>query len=117
METRRRKGAMTEEQKTVELPEELRSCFWDYDPERLSWERSRHTIVLRLLEKGGLQAVRWLQERLSDDEIREFIIRRRGRGMSPPRLRFWSLLVDIPRSEVDQWIEAARRDPWHSRTG
>jgi hypothetical protein len=107
---------MAEEQATVDLPDELRDCFWDYDPERLSWERSRPTIVLRLLERGGLHAVRWLRRHLSDEEIRDFIVGRRGRGISPRRLRFWSLVVEIPRREVDTWIEAARRNPWHDRT-
>lgn len=107
---------MAEEHTTVDLPEQLRACFWDYDPERLSWERSRHTIVLRLIEKGGMAAVLWLRVHMSDDEIRDFIVRRRGRGIDPRRLRFWSLLVGIPRDEVDGWIEAARRNPWHNRT-
>jgi hypothetical protein len=106
---------MAEEQTTAELPEELREFFWDYDPERLSWERSRHTIVLRLLQSGGMQAVRWLREHMSDEQIREFLVRRRGRGLSPPRLRFWSLLLDIPRNEVDEWIDATRKNPWHNR--
>lgn len=107
---------MAERQATLDLPDELRACFWDYDTEKLSWEYSRHTIVLRLLEKGGLHAVRWLRQHLRDEEIRDFIVRRRGRGISPQRLRFWSLLLDIPRRDVDQWIEAARRNPWYNRT-
>ncbi len=107
---------MADEQATVELPEELIACFWDYDPHQLSWERSRHTIALRLLEKGGMHAVLWLREHMSDEEIREFIALRRGRGISPRRLRFWSLLVGIPRGDVDEWIETARSNPWHRRT-
>ena len=107
---------MAEDQAVLDLPENLRAFFWDYDPQRLSWERTRHTIILRLLEKGGMQAVGWLRERMTDEQIRDFIVRRRGRGIDPARLRFWSLLVDIPRGDVDQWIEATRRNPWHRRT-
>ncbi len=107
---------MADRQATLELPDELRGIFWDYDTERLSWEHSRHTIVLRLLEKGGMQAIRWLRQHMSDEEIREFIVRRRGRGISPRRLRYWSLLLDIPRHDVDEWIEIAHRNPWQTRT-
>jgi hypothetical protein len=107
---------MAETQATVDLPEELKGYFWDYEVDRLSWEGNRHTIVFRLLEKGGMDAVRWLRQHLRDEEIREFIVRRRGRGISPRRLRFWGLLVDIPRPEVDEWIETARRNPWQNRT-
>jgi len=53
---------------------------------------------------------------MSDDEIRDFIVRRRGRGIDPRRLRFWGLLVGVPRHEVDEWIAAARHNPWHDRT-
>lgn len=107
---------MAETQAKRELPDDLRRLFWDYDSEQLSWDDSRHTIMLRLLEKGGLRAVRWLRGHMSDGEIREFIVRRRGRGISPRRLRFWSLLVDIPRGDVDEWIEDARHNPWQNRT-
>lgn len=107
---------MVDEQETAELPDRLMAFFWDYDPERLSWERSRPTIVLRLLESGDLQAVRWLRERMSDGEIRRFLVRRRGRGISPRRLRFWGVLVGIPRADIDEWIEAVRHNPWYDRT-
>ena len=106
---------MADRQATLDLPDDLRALFWDYDAEHLSWESSRHIIVLRLLEKGGMHAVRWLRQQMTDEEIREFIVRRRGRGISPRRLRFWSLLVDIPHRDVDEWIEAARRNPWQNR--
>jgi hypothetical protein len=106
---------MADQEKTTELPEHLRGYFWDYDAGRLSWEGSRHTIVLRLLQSGGMDAVRWLRESVSDVGIREFLVRRRGRGISPRRLRFWGLLLGIPRSQVDGWIAAARTNPWHRR--
>jgi len=107
---------MREKQETVSLPDEIRDYFWDYDPNRLSGEEGRHTIVRRLLESGGMQAVRWLRKHLSNEEIRDFIIQRRGRGLSSRRLRFWSLIVGISRKDVDEWLEASRQNPWHKRT-
>jgi hypothetical protein len=105
-----------EEPTTADLPEDFRQYFWDYDWNRLSWERSRYTIVLRLIEVGDTGAIRWLRERMTDDEICDFIIRRRGRGISPPRLRLWSLLVGVPSGDIERWIQAARRNPWYKRT-
>lgn len=104
------------ERATTSLPEEIQDYFWDYDASRLSWERHQHTIVLRLLQSGGLDAVTWLRSRMSDAQIREFLVRREGRGIDPRRLRFWGLILDIPRSKVDRWVEAARRNPWYRRT-
>lgn len=78
-----REEHMQEEQDKVVLPEELQRHFWDHDPDRLSWEEGRHTIVRRLLESRGMQAERWLREHLSNDEIREFIVQRRGGRYQP----------------------------------
>lgn len=108
---------MTDETTMVRLPDDLEKFFWDYEAGRLSWETHRHTIVFRLLEKGGMAAVRWLREHMSDEEIRAFIVRRRGRGIDPRRLRFWGLVVEIPRDDVDAWIAEARKNPWYNRTG
>jgi len=63
-----------------------------------------------------MDAVQWLREHMSDEEIRDFLARRRGRGISPRRLRFWGLVLGIPRNKVDEWIAAARANPWHRRT-
>ena len=107
---------MRDEQAPAELPGNLRRYFWDYDPEGLTWERSKHTIVLRLLQAGGMDAVAWLRSRLSDAEIRDFLTRRQGRGIEPRRLRFWGLVLDLPRTQVDRWIAVARMNPWNRRT-
>lgn len=107
---------MREEQGTDVLTEDIQHYFWDYDADSLSWEGSRHTIVLRLLQSGGMDAVKWLMSHMSDDEIRDFLVRREGRGIDPRRLRFWSVVLDIPRSQVDRWIAAARSNPWNRRT-
>lgn len=107
---------MLEKQASTELPENLWGYFWEYIADGLDWERNKHTIVLRLLQAGGMDAVTWLRSRMSDDEIRDFIVRRQGRGLEPRRLRFWGLVLSIPRSTIDRWIAAARTNPWNQRT-
>ncbi len=107
---------MTSETKEPAIPQEIQGYFWEYDADGLSWESSRHTITLRLLQAGGLQATLWLRAQLSDEEIRAFIVRRRGRGIDPRRLRFWAVLVGLPTGQVDEWIATARENPWYQRT-
>lgn len=99
------------------IPEHLRQYFWEYDSERLSLEGSRHTILLRLLQEGGLDAVQWLRHNASDEELRSLLVRRRGRGISPKRLRFWALMLNLPDAQVDDWITSERSNPWNRRTG
>lgn len=110
------RGEPTGEPATSDLPESLQSYFWDCDVGRLSWAASRTTIMKRLLQSGGMDAIAWLRERMSDEEIRDFIVRRHGRGLEPRRLRFWSVLLEIPRAQVDEWIAVARSNPWNQRT-
>jgi hypothetical protein len=98
------------------IPEHLRQYFWEYDPERLSLDESRHIVLLRLLQAGGMDAVKWLRQNASDEEIRSLLIRRRGRGISPQRLRFWALMLNLPPVQVDEWIDAQRSNPWNRRT-
>lgn len=99
------------------LPEELHRYFWDHDPNALSLDETRETIVRRLLETGGWDAVRWLRSEVGDEELREVLRRRRSRGLSPKRLRFWGLVLGLPRERVDAWVMAARRNPWARRAG
>jgi hypothetical protein len=102
-------------QSTV-IPESLYRYFWDYDTDQGSFAGSRHTILLRLMQEGGLDAVGWLRQNASDDELRALLIRRDGRGISPKRLRFWALLLDLPDAQVDRWVAAERSSVWNRRT-
>lgn len=98
-----------------DLPECVLRCFWDYDLDGLSWKDHRSMIVRRVAESGGWDALRWLLRRAQAEELRSLIIKRRGRGMTPRRLRFWGLLLDLPRGQVDTWIESQRVGPWATR--
>lgn len=107
---------MEPQERPVDLPETLRRYFWEFAPDRLAWPRDRETIVGKLLESGGWDAVQWLRGCLSDGELSEFVVRRGGRGLSLKRLRFWGLILGLPREQVDEWVAAAGADPWLHRT-
>jgi hypothetical protein len=98
------------------LPDPLRKYFPEYDAGRLTWEEDRHTILRRLLESGGWDAVTWLRAHASDEELRDFIEDRRGRGIAPRRLRYWGLVLQLPRERVTAWILAQQATPWGRRT-
>ena len=99
----------------VGLPEELWHLFWDYSLDQLSLEQDRHTIVLRLLQSGGEHAIHWLCSSVEADYLRTLLIRRRGRGIDPKRLRFWGLMLRLPEEQVDSWIEDQHHNPWYNR--
>jgi hypothetical protein len=56
-------------QTPANLTAPLQRTFWDCAAGGLDRARNRHAIVLRLLPSGGLDAVVWLGERMSDAEL------------------------------------------------
>ena len=99
----------------LQLPSFLRSLFWDYRFARLSWAADRELITARVLEHGSWEAVCWLRRKLGDADLRAWIIRRRGGGLSPKQVRFWEVILDIPKRYVDAWLADPRRQIWDKR--
>lgn len=98
------------------LPEDLEKYFWDSDFDALRWPEDAGFVLPRLLRSGGWDSVQWLRNRAGDHAIETWIRGHRGRGMSPERLRFWQLVLDLPGNEVDDWISSSASSPWRTRT-
>ena len=98
-----------------ELPEQLRSLFWDYTFSQLSLAKDRDLIIRRVLSNGSWDAVRWLRKRVGDRELREWLVAHRGRGLSARQLRFWGVLYDLPARQVNQWVKTAQTGVWGKR--
>lgn len=99
-----------------QLPEEMYSLFWEYDPQTLSLDRDRDLIIGRVLSAAGWDGVRWLLSEFGESALTEWILRSRGKNLSPPRLRFWELVLSLPRSQVDEWLSEPGRKIWEERT-
>ena len=101
---------------TETLPPAVRQLFWDYDPRRLGWDRDRELVIGRILAEGPWDTVVWLQERIGPEGIRDWLLSTHGRGLSPQQLRYWQLVLDLPKRRVDAWLAAPGRQIWHRRT-
>ncbi len=97
------------------LPEDLRGLFWDVEFRRLRWPRHRDFVIGRVLAEGDFQQTRWLVGTIGRDGIREWIVGRRGRGLSPRVLRFWEAVLDLPHRQVSRWIAEQAAFPWTNR--
>lgn len=97
------------------LPDSLAAYFWDCDFASLSWEGQRDFIIRRLLRYGSWEALTWLRLELGDAELRRWIEARRGAGLSPRQLRFWGLVLEVPRAKVTRWVHAAASRLWEGR--
>jgi DNA-binding transcriptional ArsR family regulator len=97
------------------LPQSLRNYFWDYSFEELSWEKDRELIIRRLLTDGSWDSITWLRKRIGDGGLRKWLLAHQGRGLSPRQLRFWTLMLGLPRRQVNAWVLKARSTPWNNR--
>jgi hypothetical protein len=97
------------------LPNFLAPFFWDCDFAALSWEGQHDFIIRRLLQSGSWDALTWLHAELGDAELRGWIEQKRGAGLSPRQLRFWEVVLDLPRARVTRWVHAAAERPWERR--
>ncbi len=89
--------------------------FWDQDIASLNWEQHRNFIVRRLLQYGDLQSLRWLRSQIGDEGLRDWIVKRNGRGLDPRQIRYWALILNINSSLADEWVETSRKTLWEQR--
>ena len=100
---------------TGPLPTGLRSLFWDLPSVRLTLERDRDLIVSRVLRSGGWREASILRRLIGDAGLRDWILRSNARGLSPAQVRFWELILDLPKKKADAWVDSARASVWESR--
>jgi len=94
------------------FPSEL---FWDVPADSLSWDKHRNFIVRRVLAEGGEEDGGRLFDLVGRDHVKEWLLKSEGRGMSPRRLRFWGLLLGLPKEQVDRWVARERASIWGRR--
>jgi hypothetical protein len=97
------------------LPSRLRSLFWDYDFNRLRWDTDRDLVTARILSAGEWDDITWLRRRVRDEELRQWILRRQGAGLSPKQLRFWEVILKSTVGLVNQWLDEKHRQIWDRR--
>jgi hypothetical protein len=97
------------------LPVTLHPLFWDHDPRRLDWTRDRDLVIARVLARGGLRQSQILRRRLGDAVLQDWFIRHEARGLSPAQVRFWELVLDLPKARADLWVRRARASVWENR--
>lgn len=98
-----------------EIPNEFKWLFWDCDEKSLSFNEHSDFIISRFLAEGDWDSIKWLRSAVGDSTIRDWFLSGNGRKLDPRRLRFWGLILDLPKPQVDIWVETSRQMGWHSR--
>lgn len=95
------------------LPPFLYRYFWDVDPSGVNPQKSPDYVINRLLDKGNLEAARWVLETFSHEALKATL--KSMKGFSPKSARFWSLYLGVPEKEVlclDPSYLNTRRSHW-----
>ncbi len=103
------------QRKGTPLPSRLKWLFWDVDFKELTWEKNIDYIIERVLTYGDWKTVQYLRQRVSDNYLRRWMLRREGRGLDPQALRFWELVLGLDHRRVSKWIATAKQNPWYNR--
>jgi len=71
------------------LPELLGPLFPGYELGNLKLPDHVDLVMLHVLTRGGLEHKRWLVRRFGDRGIRQWIIEKRGRGLTVKQMSAW----------------------------
>ena len=80
------------------IPQNLQPLFWDVNWEQFDPRSHPEYTLFRVLEFGDEQAVAWMREMFSEDEIKQVI--RAEHRLSAKSANFWALVYRIPAQEV-----------------
>lgn len=101
--------------KISRLPSSLKIFFWDYDFHHLNWKDDRDLIISRILSSGDWEAVTWLRSQIDTGALKGWITDHQGAGLSPQKLRFWELILNISHHQINSWLNNHERMIWAKR--
>ena len=82
----------------MKIPTSLHRFFWDINIKKLDPKNKPHFVINRLLDKGNVEAVKWVRENYTKNQIKETFTH--IRDFNPKVGRFWALFLKIPQEEV-----------------
>lgn len=82
----------------MKIPKSLHRFFWDVDVKKLDPRNKPYFVINRLLDKGNVEAVKWVRENYTNNQIKKTFMC--FRDFSPKVATFWSLFLKIPKEEV-----------------
>lgn len=80
------------------IPKELHGFFWDVNASRVNPAKSPNYVINRLLDKGDLNAARWVLSSFPKEVIIGTL--KTMRDFSPWNGRFWAKYLGINEEEV-----------------
>lgn len=87
------------------LPQAVKVCLWSYDVENfdLTSPDNRVRVIRNVLNRGTLEAVDWLRDNFSSNEIAEAIRTSNTSEWSKKSLALWSNVFNISPSKAGRF--------------
>jgi len=89
---------MSEMPLPTHIPQELAKYFWDVKPETVNPATHPYFVINRLLDKGGLDAARWVVRTFPKDDIIHTL--KTVRDFSPRSGWFWTRYYQLQKEDV-----------------
>jgi hypothetical protein len=80
------------------IPQNLPTLFWDVNVDSFDPSVYASYTITRILEYGDEQAVAWMRQTFSEEEIKQVV--RTERRLSRKSANFWALVYDLPPEQV-----------------
>ena len=82
----------------MKIPKSLHRYFWDVDVAKLDPKKKPYFVINRLLDKGDIEAVKWIKRTYSKKIISDTF--KTMRGFRPKIASFWSIFLKIPQEKI-----------------
>ena len=77
------------------LPKILHPFLWSYDTEKMDKEKNKKRIITNVLNIGSKEAVDWVFDNYSKDEIKKVAADPAPGEWNKKSLNFWSIFFDL----------------------
>lgn len=85
------------------LPFAVRSTLWSYDTSKLDLKKDKKRIILQTLNNGSMEAITWLKQTYSTQELQDTIRQSSVGEWSKKSLNYWSLMLDSTPERVGRF--------------
>ena len=86
------------------LPQAVKVCLWSYDTTALDRDVHKQLIIVQVLNYGTFEAVEWLRETYSTDEIKNALAQSMRSEWSKKSLNFWSGFFQTSPSRESRFV-------------
>ncbi len=83
-----------------QIPDFLQPFLWSYDLSKIDMKRHQKLIIKNILDFGTAEAVSWLKENYTKDEIREVIAQSTRSEWSKKSIYLWSFIYNCSPKEA-----------------